>query len=341
MRQITFAILLFLCATSVFAGHSKTDIATIDDGSTLVGEILKVQYATLTLKTDAVGTLNIEWRRITGLTSEYEYQVELSDGSRHYGTLEPATEVNHLKVVSADNAIEVRLSDVVKLSPIENDFFDRLNGSLTFGLTYTQANEVFQYNLGFDANYRSRKNYGTLTASSIFNTQSNADSTQQSDIQLLLAQVSKYKWGPFELAALQSNPAQGYDIRTLLGGGASRFIIENSAYLFALNLGAVYNREEVTESDEVNNTAEILTGIAFRHYKASSYSPGIETSLNIFTDLNIEDRYRAAFRFNIAWKIIQDYTFNFRVDDSYDTNPPGVDANKNNISIVTSIGHTF
>lgn len=341
MRLVVITIVLFLIVTPAIARHSKTDVATIDDGSTFIGEILSVQYATLTLKTDAAGTLNIEWRRITGLTSKFEYQVELADGRRHYGTLEPTDEAKHIKVVGTAGTIEVKMSDVVQLAPIEHDFWDRINGSLTFGLSYTQTNGALQYNVGYDANYRSRKNYGKFSASSIFNSQDDAESTQQSYIQLLLAQVRKEKWGPFELAAIQSNPDQGYDIRTLLGGGASRFLIEDSVYLLALNLGAVYNREEVTNSDEVDNNAELLTGLSFRHYKSNAHSPAIETSLNIFTDTNPDHRHRATFKFNVAWKIIHDFTFNFRITDSYDSNPPGVGASNNNIVVVTSIGQTF
>lgn len=342
MRLIIIGIVLLLTAVPAVAGHPKTDIVTIDDGSTLIGEILSVKYATLTLKTAAASTLKIEWRHITGLTSEYRYQVDLTGGARHYGTLEPPDKPQHLKVVGSAGTIEVKLTDVVRIAPIEHTFWQRLNGSLNFGLTYTQANEAFQYNLGFDANYRSLKNYGTLTGTSIFNTQENGESTQQSYLQLIMAQVSKGRWGPFELGAVQSNPDQGYDIRTLLGGGASRFFVESTAHLFALNLGAVYNREEVTGSDEVDNTAELLTAISFRRYKVASDSPGIETSLHVFADITSDDRrYRADFKFNVAWKIIGNYKFNFSVNNSYDSSPPGEDANKNNFVVVTSIGYTF
>jgi len=342
VRLAIIGIVLLLAAAPAAATHPKTDIVTIDDGSTLIGEILSVKYATLRLKTSTAGTLNIEWRHITGLTSSYQYQVDLTGGGRHYGTLEPPDDPQHLKVVGSTGTIEVKLTDVVRIAPIEHTFWQRLNGSLNFGLTYTQANEALQYNLGFDTNYRSLKNYATLSASSIFNTQENGESTQQSYLQLIMAQVSKGNWGPFELGAIQSNPDQGYDIRTLLGGGASRFFVESTAHLFALYLGAVYNREEVTGGDEVDNTAELLTAIAFRRYKSASNSPGIETSLNVFTDITSDDRrYRADFKFNIAWKIISKYKFNFSVNNSYDSSPPGVDANKNNFVVVTSIGYTF
>ncbi len=38
---------------------------------------------------------------------------------------------------------------------------------------------------------------------------------------------------------------------------------------------------------------------------------------------------------------IRNYKFNFDINDSYDSSPPGEDANNNNITVVTSIGYTF
>jgi hypothetical protein len=153
VRLAIIAIILLLTATHAIAGHPKTDIATIDDGSILYGEVLSVKHARLSLKTDAAGILNIEWRRITGLTSMYEYQVEVTGGARYYGKLEPPSKPQHLKVVGPSGAVEFKLSEIVRLAPIEDTFWDRLNGSLNFGLTYTQANGALQYNLGVDAGY--------------------------------------------------------------------------------------------------------------------------------------------------------------------------------------------
>jgi len=323
------------------AGHDKSDIVTTDDGSTFYGEILSIKFATLNLKTDAAGTLNIEWRRVTGVTSKFEYQIELTGGIQHFGTLETSVKPGYLNIVGAERTVEVKLSDVVDVAPIEHSFWARMNGSVNFGLTYTQANEALQYNLGVNANYRSRKNLAKFSASSIFNTQDDAESTQQSYVQLLLAQVRAGKWGWFELAAIQSNPDQGYDVRTILGGGATKSLIESSSKLLLLNFGGVYNRENVTASPDVDDSFELLAGISFRRYKRNSLSPAIEVSLNSFTDITSDTRFRAIFKFIMSWKIIHDFTFNFEVNDSYDSSPPGTDANKNNVVVVTSIGYTF
>lgn len=342
LRFTKLVLLALFAAAPAAAEHPKTDVVTTNDGSVLYGEILQLQYATLHLKTDVAGTLEIEWRKITSITSNFEYQVELTGGDRHYGTIEPSEEPLHIKVVGTSETDEVALSDVVILAPIEHGVLQRLNGSITAGLTYTQANEALQYNIGLDTNYRDRKNYLTLSASSNFNDQEDGESSEQSQVSLLASRVSAGKFGPFGIAALSSNPNQGYDTRTVVGGGVTRLFIESSMNLLSVNLGIVSNREDVVDSTEVDKTAELLTAISYRHYKASSHSPSVDTSLKIFTEISGDTRRnRADFSFNLGWKLIQDFTLNFQLTNTYDSEPPGEGASKNNFVVVTSVGYRF
>ena len=71
---------LFVVAGPVLAGHDQTDRVTTDDGAVYIGEIDSVQYATVTLDTDPAGTIGIEWRYVTGLTSKFQYRIELTGG---------------------------------------------------------------------------------------------------------------------------------------------------------------------------------------------------------------------------------------------------------------------
>lgn len=342
MRPPLLVLLLVFAAAPAAAEHPKTDIVTTNDGSTLIGEVLQLQYATLYLKTNVAGTLEIEWRKITSIKSEYEYQVELTGADKHYGTLEPSDKASHLKIVGADESLEVALSDIVLLAPIEHGILERIDGTISAGLTYTQANEALQYNVGLNASYRDRKNYVTLSASSIFNDQKDGESSAQSDLSLVWSRVRKGKIGPFVLASVSSNPSQGYDSRTVYGAGLTRLFVESSRNLLAFNFGIVGNHEDVTDSSDTDSSTEALTALSFRRYKTSSYSPSIDTSLNIFTDIGSgARRNRANFNFNLGWKLIQDFTLNFTVTNSYDSDPPGEGASKNNFVVVTSIGYRF
>ncbi len=201
--------------------------------------------------------------------------------------------------------------------------------------------DTLQYNLNADSERRTRRHYSSMSAQSIFNTQQNAESTSQHYLKFLMKQVTKKKWGPFELGQLQSNPDQGYDFRLLLGGGASTFLIERSKALLSFNLGLVYNREDVAGESSVDQSAEALAGLAYRRFKRGSHSPSVQLSLMTFTTLNDTHRFRTVLSFNVGWKIVGDFKFSLQINNSYDSQPPGTDGQHNDVSVVTSVGYSF
>jgi hypothetical protein len=343
MAALAVGIILVILAsaTPAVASHDKTDVVTTDDGSTIFGEIKSVLYATLSFDSDAIGLISIEWRHVTGMTSKFEYRVELSDDSLYYGSLGQPELPGHLSIVTADGPVEVDLAEVASIVPVEHGFWRAVDGSVNFGLTYTQASSAFQYNFNAETERRARRYYSALSAQSIFNTQQDAETTSQHYLKFFLTQITKRNWGPFEMAQLQSNPDQGYDLRLLIGGGATDFLIESSRKFLALNLGVVYNREDVTDESQVNESAEAMAGVAFRRYKRGSHSPNIQLSWMTFVTLDDSHRFRNVLNFNIGWKIVGDFKFNFQVNNSYDSQPPGENENKNDVSVVTSVGYTF
>ena len=341
MRLALIGLLSVLAAAPALAGHDKSDVCTTDDGSTYIGEIKSVQYATLSLDTDPAGLLSIEWRHVKSLTSKFEYRIEVNGGARHFGTLGPGAKPGHLSIVGPSETLEIGLAEIVEIVPIEHGFWKRLDGSVNFGFSYTQANEALQYNLNGDAHYRSRKTYATVSGHSIFNTQAGGSTTNQQNLKFIMAQVGKQKWGAFELATVGANPDLGYNQRVILGGGATNFLVESSRRSLAVYLGAVYNRENVTGSSDVDESAEALVGAGFRRYKRGSHSPSVQLNLTTFTNLTDTPRFRASLNFTVGWKIVGDFKFNFQIIDNYDSDPPGVDSNNNDMSIVSSVGYTF
>ena len=340
-RALIAGVLVALFALPVAAEHSKTDVVTTDDGNPFIGEIKNLLDATLQIKTDAAGTLDIEWRRVTGVVSEFDYRVELSNGDRVFGSLvEPLTD-GSLRISNAAGDIEIPLEEVFMIVPVESTFLRRLNGSVNFGFTYTQSNSSLQYNLNANANYRTRRNYMQLDWQSIFNRQNDGPTTNQNYIDFYMAQVGKEQWGVFELLQFQANPDQGYDQRYIAGAGAIRFFVENSMRFIGASVGAVYNREYVTGSTDVNESAEALLSITLRRFKQSQYAPTIQAGLQLFPSLTESSRLRGAFNFNISWKLFRDFIISFQVNDYYDSSPPADCSRHNDVSVVSSVGYSF
>jgi hypothetical protein len=337
------AVGLALVAASppVSASHDKTDVAKTENGSIYIGEIKSVEFATLNLNTSAAGQISIAWRHVTGLTSKFEYRIELTGDALYYGSLGQPSRSGRLNIVTPSGATEVDIESVVSIAPVEQGFWRALDGSVNFGLTYTQASDTFQYNFSAEALRRTRKQYSALSGQSIFNTQQDAEATSQHYLKFIITQFTKSDWGPSEVGQLQSNPDQGYDLRLLLGGGASNFLVESSTKLVALNLGVVYNREEVTDAPDVDESAEAMAGVAFRRFKRGSHSPSVQLSLMTFTTLDSTHRFRTVLNFYVGWKIIGDFNFSCQINNSYDSQPPTAEADKTDVTVVTSVGYTF
>jgi hypothetical protein len=118
-------------------------------------------------------------------------------------------------------------------------------------------------------------------------------------------------------------------------------LIESSRERLNLDAGVVYNGEIVTGSSEKNHSAEALLGMSYKHFKRSSHSPSVQLSLLTFTTISGGSRFRAVFNSSVSWKVIGDFTVSVQLNESYDTDPPGTDSNKNDLSLVTSVGYTF
>ena len=171
-------VLLLACFAAVCpaTAHDKSDVVTLDDGDTFHGEIKKLTQGTLTLKTANVGTISVKWSHVARLVSAFEFEVETTSGERHFGRLGEPLRAGELKIVGPAGIQILALADVFWLAPIEPSLWEKINGSVNFGFSYTQSNEAVQYSLSGDAHYLTRKVGADLIINSAFNTAASTSS---------------------------------------------------------------------------------------------------------------------------------------------------------------------
>jgi hypothetical protein len=102
-RHCLLGLLLGLSVAAVdpATAHERTDVVTLDSGDTFHGEIKKLLQGSLTLKTDAVGTISVKWSHVASLVSRFEFEVQTTSGVRHFGTLAEPDKAGQLKVVGS------------------------------------------------------------------------------------------------------------------------------------------------------------------------------------------------------------------------------------------------
>jgi len=339
-------LLLGLCLGAIgpATAHEKTDVVTLDNGDRFHGEVRKLGQGALTVKTDNVGTLSVKWSHVASLVSRFHFEVEATSGMRYFGTLGEPDKAGELKVVGTSGTQVLPLTEVFWLAPIESGFWQKINGSINFGFSYTESNQAVQYNLAADAHYLTEKIGGDLQLNSIFNTQEDAESASNQTLHLTVFRPLNALHGRanvFGMGQLQSNPNQGFDLRSIAGAGAGLFLHQSSGGFTVVSVGVVGDRENVTASPEVTTDAEAMLGFRFSRYRTDYPKRSINLSVSTFAYLTNSPRFRTQASFKIGWEIIHNLNVSFHVLDTYDSRPATEDAAKNDLSVTTSLGYTF
>lgn len=323
------------------AAHDKTDVVVLNNGDRLTGEIKGLAQAILKLDTDAGGTLSLEWTHVARLTSAFDYQVEMTAGERYFGSLRPTGRPGELEIVGAESSTTVKLTDVFRISPIGRGFWKRLNGNVNLGFSYTRSNEAVQYSLNAATHYQNQRYLGLGQLNSIFNTQEGSDSTKQQYFGFRLTRTLKKVSGVYGTFQLQSNPDQGYNLRSVLGGGYDRFLVHSDSGYLIVNAGLVYDREQIVGSSRVDNSAEITVGLQFANYTLDNPSRTISIGFNTYTNVTDTPRFRAQLDFSLTWEIINSFNIGISLIDTYDSRPPTAEAETNDASLAISVGYSY
>lgn len=333
-----------LLVSGAASAHDKTDVLVLTNGDRLQGEIKKVAQGTLTLSTDAAGTLSFKWAYVASLVSAFPFQVRATSGRDYFGTLGEPDRPGEIKVVGPSETHAVALSEVFAVVPMEQSFWQQLDGSIDFGFSYVRSTKAVQYSLSAETHYKTRKVYGDLALNSLFTSQEDAESASQHNLGLVLLRPLSALDGRGNLIAigqLQSNPNQGFDLRAIAGGGFGALLQLSSGGFALLSAGATVDREQVTDSSEVNTDVQAL--VAFRwvryrtHYPRRRFSLGLST----FTNITNTPRFRMQLRLRLSWEIVRHLIVALNFLDTYDSRPPTEDAVKNDFSFTTSLGYTF
>jgi len=184
--------LLFAVVSTAAAGE-KTDILVMDNGDKITGELKSVRQGQLSYKTDNLGTLTVNWDSVASLVSNKTVEVEMDDGSLHYGILVTPSKEGNLALQSDTGVNELALGQVVRINPIHKGFLKGLDGSFSVGASFTKSSDVLQVSVSGDVNRRRRKSYAKLIANAISTGQEDG-TTQNINLALTYTRLHRNRW---------------------------------------------------------------------------------------------------------------------------------------------------
>ena len=345
-RSHTAALLLFLgsvLASALAWGYArdKTDVVMLRNGDRLSGDIVSLEFGILTLKTDNMSTLSIEWPAVRSVASKFAFAIERRDGSKYDGIITTSEDGADLLVESATGTVRIPMAEVERMSRFSPQFWDRINGGLSVGFSYTKSSSIQVSNVNFNANYRSTTEVGAVAFSSNTTKDSSGHTTDRQlltgNIQFL--QQSRNFWGL--LASLERDQSLGIDARLVGGAALGRRFVQSSYTEVTGIVGVVGTEEWIVDKPEPRASVEAVVGGNWQVFKFIEPKTRLNLGLYVFPSLTESGRYRSTGDLSLTHKFPHDITVGLTGYLSYDNQPPEAGAEKSDYGVTFNLGYSF
>jgi len=329
IRAIVLSSTLLL-TVPLFA-REKTDVIVMKNGDRMTCEVKELYAGALSVSVDYIdGTISVQWSKVARLESNQLFVVMTQDGSVHTGKLTtvetPANQPVKIQIAETEEkTVAIDRSRLVRMAETSEKFWQRFNGKINSGITYSKGNQATQYNLGTQTEYLRERWETQATFNS--NLASNSGSTTSTRNQLGLSGYHLLPWDNYFYAGLSNflqSSVQGIRLQTTLGGGIGRFLKNTNRASIALFGGLAWQGTDYKQSAVVpQGTQNIGAALIGARVKLFVFK---KTNLDVTATLvpALSDPGRVFYSTNATYyiKLFNNLSWNVSFYGNWDTQPP-------------------
>lgn len=339
-RSICIAMVLgaAMFMPQVFAAD---DVVVFKNGDRLSGEVKSLGRGRLTFKTDATGTIKVEWDEVAFLQVDQHVQVEVQSGARYFGRISKQETEAQIRVETAAGPVDLENITVVSMDPIDQSGFKDVDLNVALGYNYTKASNVSQFNVSADAKYRSRFRILSAKYSSVISDSSNNDLSERQTLAFNYTRLRSNRWLNDGGISFDRNDELGLNLRTSLSAGIGRILSQSNSSELVIKGGLQATREDSAETTGNVDSLESYGELRWEWFRYDSPELDWSTSLELIPSLTESGRVRGEFDTTLKWEIFSDLFWQVQYYNSYD-NQPQSDAGANtDYGVITSISYDF
>jgi hypothetical protein len=331
------ALVLFPAEASA---RKKTDLVFLTNGDRITGEITQLDRGIIQVKTDDIGTLNIEWEDVDSLNSVYQFRVEDRIGTKYFGAIF-LTRADTLQVIREGRVEPVAHTDVVAIVPLEASFWQQLDGFINVGYSYTKSNSLSQLTADVYVRHRAPIRVWTLEFSSITTLQEDEDTQRRQDVTLSHSRLFEGPVFATASASAQSNDELGLELRVLFSPGVGFNLVQSNHNDLVASAGVSVNREWSDDSSGDGYNLEAFVSGSHAVFRYDYPRTDVASEITVYPSLSSWGRVRLELDVSASREVAKDFTVVLSFYDSYDSDPPDVTAETNDYGLVASLGWTF
>ncbi len=336
---------LLLCAVAAgVAGateRAKTDIITLLNGDRITGRILYAEFGVMQVNSRQAGNLSIEWHNVRAIRSTYAFRVERLGGQYVAGVLDTDPEGKNLLVGSGEHTVLIPMQEVYRIVPYESNFWERINGSIALGYSFTRSSDVSQASFDFDARYSDVSLEANVAAHFASTHAAGDNNSDQSSIasNLYFLRPGPNFWGL--LNTLERDQNLGINGRVVFGAALGRRLYQTSDADLQGIAGLVYQQEWATGGSSSQGSLEGVLGGDWRVFKFSYPKINLTTGLRMYPSITDAPRLRATLNVTLTFKLTDRFSLKLSEFGNYDSRPPsGAEVNLD-YGFTTSIAYDF
>jgi len=318
----------------------KADTVVLRNGDRVVGEIKSLDRDVLSYKTDDMGTVTIKWDKILRIASPRYFEVESTSGDRYYGALRAGPEPRQVIVEVSTFSDTLNAAELVRITPIGQGFFERLDGNISFGFTFQRANRIRSLSLEGNVKHRTQKRLTSLRFSTYFQGEESAEPTSRNTIALNTQRFLSHRYALGGTGQLEQNQELDLDLRVLLSFGGGRFLKQTNRATLLATGGVAFTNEQFVGSEATTNLEAVLS-VAWEFYRRDTPKSDIQSTLQVYPNLTDLGRVRTDFQASVSHEVVKDFMTGFTLFDKLDNRPPSGTGASHDFGVTLTVGWTF
>jgi hypothetical protein len=338
-RLSLLVLVVCWCIVPAGADAAYTDTIVLKNGDRIRGEVKSLQQGQLKYKTDTMSTVYIKWDRVAELTAPGTFEVETIDGMRLFGSLSSPAR-GQLGIDIGLRIVTVNLVDVVRITQLKRQFWDRIDGSVDLGASYTDASGVGQGSLSVDVGVR-RPSYQAQTSfDTTITVQPNEPLSSRTNLGGAYIRLLRNRWFVPVATKFERNTDIGLELRASGTGGFGRYFVQTNRSQLGAAGGLVVTREIPVDGDSTSNI-EVFAGSSYSFFTHDTPKTTIDAAFTVFPSLNVSGRWRTNLDLTIKRELWRDFTVGVTYYDTYDNKPPSAGSPAHDFGGTVTVGWTF
>jgi hypothetical protein len=339
-------IILLVCFTTGFLSNwsiaQPRDSLVLYNGQELIGAVQGASLGVISIDDIDLKIQTIKLYKIRILKIFERFKIESVDKKFYYGTLNTSTQEGWVDIHTDDGmVVSMPITSIYLLISVENNFFKRVNGNVSAGLSFTKSSGIGQVNFAATVQFATKSFEYQLTASAISSIDTGTFSRDNENLQLFAAYDLTASWFLAGVGQYQRNLELSIARRYLeMLGTGNKLVIKKNWQLMVVT-GLDITQEKSTEGVSSGALFEIPVMFRFNYYQFHHPDIQISSAQSGYISLSEKGRIRYDGNTNFSWQLIRYFYLTISPYTNFDSKPPQGSGSKFDFGIVVGVSYKF